>query len=85
VVGGANIESLIECQERALETYPVEVKVAGEYMRDPKWRPLNAEEKARALRDRDVQYWSHQGGCYYSVAYWAKPDSGVCEEIDGDE
>jgi len=46
--GGANSESLIEAQARALGEYPVDVIVAESVRRDPRWRPLNEIEKARA-------------------------------------
>jgi uncharacterized Zn finger protein (UPF0148 family) len=42
--GGANRESLVEAQIEVLKTYPTEIKDAGKYMRDPKWRPITPEE-----------------------------------------
>jgi len=42
--GGANKESLVEAQTKALKKHPIETKEVGEYQRDPKWRPLTSEE-----------------------------------------
>lgn len=42
--GGANRESLVEAQTRALKIYPLEVKQFGDAHRDLDWRPLDSEE-----------------------------------------
>lgn len=42
--GGANGESLIEAQIKAIKEYPIVTKEVGEFKRDPKWRPLTSEE-----------------------------------------
>ena len=38
--GGANAESLLEAQQRSLSLVPLEVRVYGDLVRDPQWRPL---------------------------------------------
>ncbi len=41
---GANIGSLREAQHANLATYPIDVKEAGSFKRDPRWRPLAPAE-----------------------------------------
>jgi hypothetical protein len=42
--GGANKESLYEYQKLIIRKYPIEVQVAGIFIRDPEWRPLTDED-----------------------------------------
>jgi rubredoxin len=42
--GGANKESLKECQEAILEKIPIEKKEFNGFIRDPEWRPLKPED-----------------------------------------
>lgn len=44
MVGGANKSSLAAHQERALQTYPLGVTLAGGYARSSEWRPLRPSE-----------------------------------------
>jgi hypothetical protein len=70
--GGANGESLLAYQARALERWPVsirEVQVDGkQYRRDPAWRPVTKEE-AEFFFSRD------DANAIFAVeeCYWMKP------------
>ena len=44
MAGGANDESLYDCQNHALGDYPEEVMEAEGFARDPEWRPLRTLE-----------------------------------------
>ena len=41
---GANKGSLYEYQQNALRKYPVNVRMAGQFVRLPEWRPLSPSE-----------------------------------------
>ena len=43
---GPNREPLVDCQRRSLARWPDGVERAGEYERDPDWRPLSDAEIA---------------------------------------
>lgn len=65
--GGANKESLHECQQRALARWPVgmrEIEEEGErYRRDPLWRPLSDEEIAfYSSRTEGGRHWTFKVG-----------------------
>jgi hypothetical protein len=70
--GGANGESLVVYQTRALERWPAsvrQVQVEGEhYRRDPAWRPVTKEEAEFFFSRGDVD-------AIYSVeqCYWMNP------------
>ena len=68
--GGANSESLIEAQASALGRYPVDIATARGVRRDDRWRPLNAIEKGRAVRERDETYWKNKGIVDTAECYW---------------
>ena len=70
--GGANSTSLIECQEEILNEFPIEIQQHGLYNRDPKWRPLNENEKNVAKREREDRHWKNKAVLYYHEAYWMR-------------
>lgn len=43
---GANHESLVESQRRALARLPIGLQMYGDFRRDPAWRPLNEADYA---------------------------------------
>lgn len=44
LIGGANGKCLFEWQQRVLEELPIEIQQRRGFSRDPRWRPLTAEE-----------------------------------------
>jgi hypothetical protein len=70
--GGANSKSLIDAQAAALGRYPVGVAVANGVSRDPRWRPLNEDEKRSAERERDEAYWNNKGIVELAECYWTR-------------
>jgi hypothetical protein len=44
LAGGANAKSLLECQQETLIKYPADVHEVKGYRRDPRWRPLAAQD-----------------------------------------
>jgi hypothetical protein len=67
--GGANRESLYECQ-KLVENWSKEKMAAFE--RDPEWRPLNEEEVACFLAAKTREHWSFVGKTAPELAYWRK-------------
>jgi cysteine-rich CPCC protein len=68
--GGANAESLIEAQAAALGRYPRDVEATAGVSRDPRWRPLSAEEKSSAQKDRTDEHWKREGIFEPRECYW---------------
>lgn len=70
--GGANRESLIDAQARALLQYPLsENQVAG-FKRDKSWRPLNSIEIATAKKECSEKVWKNHAVIHVVNAYWCK-------------
>jgi hypothetical protein len=70
--GGANGESLIEAQDRALAEHPLPVEVADGVRRDGRWRPLDDEERQAAHKARAVQRWKNGAIFELGNCYWIK-------------
>ncbi len=68
--GGANKESLFECQGR-VETFREEKMKAFE--RDPDWRPLSAGEAAYFASVAAREHWAFMGETEPELAYWRNP------------
>ena len=68
--GGANRESLCECQ-KAVEKWSKEEMAVFE--RDPGWRPLSEEEIAYFESVRKQAHWTFMGDTEPELAYWRKP------------
>ena len=73
--GGANGESLIEAQERALRAVPMAVTEARGFHRDPRWRPLTPTEQARATEDSKESLWGRGAVVDLSATYWMRDSS----------
>lgn len=71
--GGANSASLIAYQQRSMDQFPLHIHAHDSYMRDPQWRPLDAEEILVAERDSRETRWKHHAVSVYADAYWMKP------------
>ena len=71
--GGANKESLVEAQIRILKEHPIDIKEAGEYKRDPKWRPLTEEESemTKGAPETGMDYFK-EAGEVDPTYYWLK-------------
>lgn len=67
--GGANRESLIESQQASLAAWPLDVKVADGFTRDPRWRPFTPSDAGPA--DGAAP---RTGRDYFSSAVSADPD-----------
>ena len=70
--GGANTESLIDAQAKALADFPLGLTEACGTSRDSAWRPLSDEEIKIALREREDRYWRNKTVVDPSAAYWAR-------------
>jgi len=70
--GGANTESLIEAQAKALRTFPLSSSESPGSSRDLSWRPMSDEEIKSALRERDERYWRNKAVVDLSGAYWTR-------------
>ena len=68
--GGANRESLAECQARA-STWPEEQM--SKYERDLDWRPLTDREIACFTSVAKTKLWTFLGETAPDAAYWRKP------------
>ena len=75
--GGANSESLIEAQAVALARYPIGLDVVKGVRRDPRWRPLNEGERARADREREEACWKNKGIVDLGDCYWIRNRSEI--------
>ena len=64
--GGANKESLIECQERVATS----TKMTVGFERDPDWRPLSEEEVAYFTSVAIRKHWTFMGETSPELAYW---------------
>lgn len=72
--GGANRESLIEAQSRALATFPLTVTSANGVSRDPAWRPLSPPEVEVAARQREERCWRNKAVRDLPEAYWSRSE-----------
>src|SRR5947199_5373859 len=68
--GGANKESLAECQRRS-STWSKEQM--GRYERDPHWRPLTDAEIAYFASVAKTKLWTFMGETAPELAYWRNP------------
>lgn len=67
--GGANRESLVECQQRVAALSKDQV---GAFERDPNWRPLTEEEVAYFASIAKRSHWTFKGETEPELAYWRK-------------
>jgi hypothetical protein len=67
--GGANRESLAECQRRSGTWNTVQMQ---KHERDPVWRPLSEKEIAFFTSVAQKQLWSFHGDLEPALAYWRK-------------
>jgi hypothetical protein len=67
--GGANGESLAECQRSSATWNTAQMQ---KYERDPDWRPLTEEEIAFFTSAAHKQHWSFHGELEPALAYWRK-------------
>ena len=72
--GGANKESLHECQ-MAVASWTKERMAAFE--RDSDWRPLNEEEVAYFEAETKKEHWTFRGKTAPELAYWRQPQKIV--------
>lgn len=70
--GGANGESLIEAQGKALVAHPVTETHCDCIKRDKMWRPLNKSEREVAESEKLTKYWMNKAVYNLSDAYWNK-------------
>jgi hypothetical protein len=70
--GGANTESLIDAQAKALTKFPLGLVEACGYSRDSAWRPLSNEETQLAMRAREAGYWRNMAVVDPADAYWMR-------------
>jgi hypothetical protein len=70
--GGANGESLAECQKRALSRPEEQM---AKYERDPDWRPLTDREIAYFTSVAKTKLWTFMGETAPDAAYWRKPQT----------
>ncbi len=70
--GGANPESLIDAQVKALAEFPLGRAESRGASRDSAWRPLSDEEIRVALREREERYWRNTAVEDLSGAYWTR-------------
>jgi hypothetical protein len=68
--GGANGESLAECQESTATWNKDEMR---KYERDPQWHPLKEEEIVFFSSIAQKQPWSFTGELAPELAYWRRP------------
>lgn len=73
--GGANFESLIDAQAKALAEFPMATTQASGTSRDLAWRPLSDEEIGVALHEREERCWRNKAVTDPSAAYWTRPSS----------
>ncbi len=83
--GGANAESLIDAQARALVDLPMGSAEPGGSSRDPSWRPLSAEEIEIALQERAENYWRNRAVVEASGAYWTSLSNAPQEPASRDK
>jgi hypothetical protein len=67
--GGANRESLAECQRSSATWNTVQMQ---KHERDSDWRPLTQEEIACFTSVAQKQRWSFPGELESALAYWRK-------------
>ncbi|SRR6266404_2908952 len=68
--GGANKDSLTECQKRFATCSNEQM---GRYERDPQWRPLTDAEIEYFSRIAKAKHWTFTGETAPGHAYWRKP------------
>jgi hypothetical protein len=68
--GGANKESLAECQRRSSSWSKPEM---DKHERDPHWRPLTDAEIAHFALIAKTKLWTFKGETAPESAYWRKP------------
>ncbi len=70
--GGANGESLHECQQQILKQYPLGIGEASGFTRDSEWRPLTEEEVSRYEERRKQSHWNEKAILEPASAYWKR-------------
>jgi len=70
--GGEHRESLIEAQIAALARFPLNVSDTEGVHRSRSWRPLNSEEIASAVTQREMKYWMNSAVVTPHGCYWTK-------------
>lgn len=68
--GGANRESLAECQKTSATWNNAQKQ---KYERDPVWRPLTEDQVAFFTSVAQKEHWSFAGELDPALAYWRKP------------
>lgn len=70
--GGANVESRIEAQAKALASFPPGLMEACGSCRASAWRPLSDEEIEVAVREREESYWRNKAVVDPSATCWTR-------------
>ena len=68
--GGANKESLVECQKRVATSSKEQ---SDGFERDPDWRPLSEEEVLYFTSVAARKHWTFMGETSPELAYWRQP------------
>ncbi len=74
--GGANRESLLAAQLKALRSFPLDVSSAEGILRSQNWRPLEERDIALADSLKIERYWHSRAVYSEDEAYW-KRDIGA--------
>jgi hypothetical protein len=67
--GGANKESLVDCQKRVVTWSAQQMSVFG---RDADWRPLSEKEIQHFAAIAKSKHWSFMGETSPALVYWRK-------------
>ena len=70
--GGANSESLLESQLKAIAEIPLEINEYEGIERSTKWCPLNEEEIIKFKAQAAENHWANKVVLYESEVYWNK-------------
>jgi hypothetical protein len=70
--GGPNRESLLEYQTEILRRIPLGITMYRGYLRDPRWRPLNADEIADFKAKEAIDSYYHPPIGSSGDVYWLK-------------
>jgi hypothetical protein len=70
--GGANRESLIEAQARALGRFPLSTSETAGIGRSSSWRPLSESEQGVAHAQRVEKYWMNHAIVELAECYWMR-------------
>jgi hypothetical protein len=70
--GGANRESLIEAQARALDRFPLSTSETAGISRSSLWRPLSESEQGLAHAQRVEKYWMNHAIVELAECYWMR-------------